>query len=179
MKTILRILRILALVLFLVIAAYGYIYFERTLVAWWIPVGVSLSAALLTSPFYRHWSWLTVTGNRTVNLLCHAACTAICAWTFFLWGNYYWADPASTEEMEVQVLEKQMEKHQKRRKVGKRTYVNDGFRYEYYLTVAFNNGNTERLHVSPTTYKRARKGKPWKLVLRQGRFGLPVITEGM
>jgi hypothetical protein len=52
-------------------------------------------------------------------------------------------------------------------------------RKEYYLEVAFANGNVETLHVSLSTYNKARKGKAKTLTLQKGFFGLPVITKGL
>ena len=58
-------------------------------------------------------------------------------------------------------------------------YVSDGIRKEYYLQVAFENGNVETLHVSPSTYNKTKTGRPKILTLQKGLFGLPVITKGL
>lgn len=176
---IIRILRFLLSVAIFLAGVFGYYIFEKTLAPWWIPVGVSLSATLLALPLYKRWAWLTGMSDRWVNIFCHIVCTALCVWAFFLVGNYEWASPTSTKEVEVRVLDRRMEKHQKRRRATRYTYVNAGIRYEYYLTVAFEDGRTTTLHVSRSAWNRAKKGQPWKLVVRNGRFGLPVITEGL
>ena len=58
-------------------------------------------------------------------------------------------------------------------------YVSDGIRKEYYLQVAFENGAVEELHVSLSTYNKAKAGASKILTLQKGFFGLPVITKGL
>ena len=159
--------------------AMGYVISEKTLAAWWIPVGVALAAGMLTLPLYRKWIWLTTMENRIVNVLCHLVCVGSVCYVLFLAGNYLSADAASEHEVTVTVLDKRMEQHEKRRRVGKHRYVSDGMRYEYYLEVAFDNGKVETLHVSRAVYRKARKGKPKVLSLIRGGFGLPVIKKGI
>jgi hypothetical protein len=52
-------------------------------------------------------------------------------------------------------------------------------RKEYYLQVAFENGNVETLHVSSAVYNKTRQGKEKVLTLQKGFFGLPVIAKGL
>lgn len=180
MKNILiKILRVLMLFILFVSWGIGYVIYEDTLTEWWIPVGVALMMAAVTFPFYKKWSWLTAGDNKTLNLLSHLVCVGTISCALFLAGNYWLADPASTQEEEVMVQKKYQETHKKTRRVGKRRYVSDGVRKEYYLEVAFANGNVETLHVSLSTYNKARKGKTKTLTLQKGFFGLPVITKGL
>lgn len=69
--------------------------------------------------------------------------------------------------------------HKKTRRVGRHRYVSDGIRKEYYLQVAFENGAVEELHVSLSTYNKAKAGASKILTLQKGFFGLPVITKGL
>ena len=163
-----KILRIFVVLVVLFSGAMGYVISEKTLAAWWIPVGVALAAGMLTLPLYR-----------IVNVLCHLVCVGSVCYVLFLAGNYLSADAASEHEVTVTVLDKRMEQHEKRRRVGKHRYVSDGMRYEYYLEVAFDNGKVETLHVSRAVYRKARKGKPKVLSLIRGGFGLPVIKKGI
>lgn len=174
-----KIVRIVTVTAVLLSAAVGYILFEKTLAAWWIPVGVALAAALLTFPLYRKWTWLTTTEDKTLNLLCHLVSVGALCYGLFLAGNYFLADADSQHDVSVTVIDKRMKQYEKRRRVGRRHYVPDGMRYEYYLTVSFDNGKVETLHVSRAVYQKARKGKPKVLSLSQGKFGLPVIKKGI
>ena len=149
-----KILRIFVVLAVLFSGTMGYVISEKTLAAWWIPVGVALAAGMLTLPLYRKWIWLTTVENGIV------------------------AD-ADEYEVTVTVLDKRMEQHEKRRKVGKHRYVSDGMRYEYYLEVAFDNGTVKTLHVSRAVYRNAQKGQPKALSLSQGGLGLPVIKQGI
>ena len=174
-----KILRILIVVTVLFSCTIGYMISEKTLVAWWIPIGVALAIGLLTLPYYRKWLWLTTMENKIVNISCHLVCVGTVGYVLFLAGNYLSADDNSVYDVTVTVLDKFMEQHEKRRKVGKHRYVSDGMRYEYYLKVAFDNGTVETLHVSRAVYQKARKDKTKVLSLAQGGLGLPVIKKGI
>ena len=50
-------LRILMLLVFIASCGLGYVIYEDTLTAWWIPVGMALLIALATIPFYKKWIW--------------------------------------------------------------------------------------------------------------------------
>ena len=173
-----KILRIFVVLAVLFSGTMGYVISEKTLVAWWIPVGVALAAGMLTLPLYRKSIWLTTVENRIVNVLCHLVCVGSFCYVLFLSGNNLLAD-ADVYEVTVTVLDKRMEQHEKRRKVGKHRYVSDGMRYEYYLEVAFDNGTVKTLHVSRAVYRNAQKGQPKALSLSQGGLGLPVIKQGI
>ena len=173
-----KILRIFVVLAVLFSGTMGYVISEKTLAAWWIPVGVALAAGMLTLPLYRKWIWLTTVENGIVNVLCHLVCVGSFCYVLFLSGNNLLAD-ADEYEVTVTVLDKRMEQHEKRRKVGKHRYVSDGMRYEYYLEVAFDNGTVKTLHVSRAVYRNAQKGQPKALSLSQGGLGLPVIKQGI
>lgn len=113
-----KILRIFVVLAVLFSGTMGYVISEKTLAAWWIPVGVALAAGMLTLPLYRKWIWLTTVENRIVNVLCHLVCVGSFCYVLFLSGNNLLAD-ADEYEVTVTVLDKRMEQHEKRRKVGK------------------------------------------------------------
>ena len=149
MKTLfIRILRFLMLLIFIASCGIGYVIYEDTLTAWWIPLGMALLIALVTIPFYKKWIWLTTMDGKVINCLCHLACIGAISYVLFLGGNYWFADPASTHEETVMVQKKYVETHKKTRRVGRHRYVSDGIRKEYYLQVAFENGAVEELHLS-------------------------------
>lgn len=174
-----KVLRVLMLFIVIISCAVGYVVYEDTLASWWIPVGVALVIAILTLPLYKKWTWLTAGSDKTLNLLCHVACVGAVSYALFLVGNYCLADPASTQDEKVIVQKKLQKTYKKTRRVGKRRYVSDGVRKEYYLQVAFENGTVETLHVSLSTYNKTRQGKTKTLTLQKGFFGLPVITKGL
>ena len=67
MKTLfIKILRFLMLLVFIASCGIGYVIYEDTLTAWWIPVGMALLIALATIPFYKKWIWLTHKKTRRV-----------------------------------------------------------------------------------------------------------------
>ena len=64
-----KILRIFVVLAVLFSGTMGYVISEKTLAAWWIPVGVALAAGMLTLPLYRKWIWLTTVENGIVNAI--------------------------------------------------------------------------------------------------------------
>ena len=67
MKTLfIRILRFLMLLIFIASCGIGYVIYEDTLTAWWIPVGMALLIALATIPFYKKWIWLTTMDDKVL-----------------------------------------------------------------------------------------------------------------
>lgn len=114
MKTLfIRILRFLMLLIFIASCGIGYVIYEDTLTAWWIPLGMALLIALVTIPFYKKWIWLTTMDGKVINCLCHLACIGAISYVLFLGGNYWFADPASTHE-ETVMVQKNMWKHIRR-----------------------------------------------------------------
>ena len=180
MKTIFcRILRVLVAIFIFVLTIIGYVFHEKTLANWWIPVGVALLIVAITFSLYNKWQWLTAVDKKVVNMICHLIGVGCISYTLFLGGNYLLADSASSHQEEVMVQNKYIETHQKRRRVGKHSYRSDGVRKEYYLQVIFDNGEVKDLHVSLPTYNRAQNNTPKVLTLKMGFFGLPVITKGL
>ena len=114
-----------------------------------------------------------------MNVLCHIGCVGAISYALFLSANYWLAGTASIYEETVMVQKKYIETHKKTRRVGKHRYVSNGVRKEYYLQVAFENGNVETLHVSSAVYNKTRQGKEKVLTLQKGFFGLPVIAKGL
>lgn len=57
--------------LILAVAVIGYVYYERTIVAWWLPVTAAAVIAIVTLPLLRErWQWLA--GNdKIMRTLCH------------------------------------------------------------------------------------------------------------
>ena len=67
MKTLfIRILRFLMLLIFIASCGIGYVIYEDTLTAWWIPLGMALLIALVTIPFYKKWIWLTTVDGKLI-----------------------------------------------------------------------------------------------------------------
>ena len=172
-------LRVLMILVIIISCGVAYVVYEDTLAAWWIPVRVALIIVIATIPFYKGWIWLTTMDDKVINCCCHLVCVGAISCVLFLGGNYWFADSASTHEEKVMVQKKYIETHKKTRRVGRHRYVSDGVRKEYYLQVAFENGNVETLHVSPSTYNKTKTGRPKILTLQKGLFGLPVITKGL
>ena len=111
------------LLIFIASCGIGYVIYEDTLTAWWIPVGMALLIALATIPFYKKWIWLTTMDDKVINCLCHLACIGAISYVLFLGGNYWFADPASTHEETVMVQKKYVETHKKRSILINRVFI--------------------------------------------------------
>ena len=180
MKTVCcRILRVLILIFIFVLTIVGYVFHEKTLVSWWILIGVALLVVAITFPFYNKWQWLTVSDSKAFNMICHLVCTGGISYALFLGGNYLPANSDSQYQEKVMVQNKYVETYQKRRRIGKHSYREDGVLMKYYLQVLFDNGETKDLHVSLSTYNKAQKNAPKLLTLKKGFLGLPVVTNGL
>ena len=174
-----KVLRVLVLCVVIILYTIGYIFTEYTLADGATPVLISLAIVVLTTPFYKMWTWLTAGEDKILNLLCHVICMGALSYASLLAGNYYWADPASEKQEEVVVQNKYPKTRQKTRRVGRGRYVADGKRKEYYLDVVFADGTKKTLHVSLSAYNKTSVGKTKVLTLQKGFFGLPVITKGL
>ena len=175
--TFVNILRGVTLFLLFFAGVGGYMIYENTLSPWWIPVGIALMIAAITSPFYKKWGWLTAYKSKTVNLLCHLIGMGSLGYALFLAGNYGLADPSSTYEEEVVVQQKFQKTHKKTRRVGRRRVVADGERKNYYLQVTFKNGMEKEIPVSLSVYNKTRTGGTNTFTFQRGFFGFPVIRR--
>lgn len=153
----------------------GYVCYERTLVAWWLPVELALLAALLTAPLlFRCWSPLTGMRAALPNLICHVAFAGAVAYFALLGANCCFADPATEYETEVEVAAKS---HVVRRtySTSGRRRVATGVRNVYYLELLFPDGRRKREQVTLQVYNRTGTGSRRTCIMRRGRLGYDVI----
>lgn len=155
---------------------WGFVYFEKTLVSWWIPVLFSTIVSLLVYPFVAgRWQWLTTSAGRIPDFLCHLFIVGTFAYFVFLSLNYYCADSTSTRIEDVVILQKeQAERHQYRR-VGRNRMVSAGVHYAYYWKVVFPDGCVKTIPVTLARYNRTRVSSRVQVNLQDGFWGIPVI----
>ena len=151
----------------------GCVIYNKTLIEWWIPIAVALALALVTTPFYRRWSWL-MSSDKIANLLCHWICIGSIGYIAFLGGNYWFSH---SDYQEKALIEGKYQKKIKKVRLQGRRYITEGFRMEYYLLLVFNNGETKMLEVPLALYKRSKKGNTRTIGLREGYFGFPVVVD--
>lgn len=159
----------------LIMILFGYVCYEKTLVAWWLPVSASVLLALLTFPLL-YKCWRKVMGVKGfVNLLCHLYVIGGFSYFLLLGGNFLLSDASSAYKEEVHVLEKEH--------VVKTLSSRSGRRYRnvhrtidcYYLTVCFSDGTCKKVQVALSAYNHTRKNGTFTFNMQKGLFGFRVI----
>lgn len=168
--------RYLAALLTLMWGVSGYVYAEKTLIVWWLPVVAAVVPALLAYPLFAgRWRWLTASSGYFFNLLCHLCVVG----TFVYWGllslNYVCADASSVYKEEVVVRQKERMERRTYRRVGRNRMVSSGVHYAYYLHVAFPNGTVKPIPVTLSRYNHVRENSRMQLSLQKGFLSFPVM----
>lgn len=167
--------RYVTFILVLILGAFGYVMYKKTLIDWWFPLVLALLLSGGTVFLYPKWEWLTHSSDNLLNSLCHLYCVGVLSYFLFFLGNRLLASSTSIHKEQVTVLSK----HSKtvKRRVRRRHYSNGGTRKEYYIQVLFDNGMKKDLRVSIATYNRTKSNVTKTLTLQQGGFGFPIITD--
>ena len=167
--------RLVVATLVLFMGVLGYVYYENTLIVWWIPVVLSAVVALLTVPLLgRRWRWLTGSDSRFLNLLCHCYVVGLLFYFAILGGNYLLADASTACEREALVLSKKSETKERRFRVRRHTYQNKTVHY-YYLNVCFEDGTCKLVPVSLSVYNRSRVDGKRTFSVQRGGWGIWLI----
>lgn len=163
----------------LILYIAGYVWYQKTVVAWWVPLVVAAVIALLSLPMlHRRWSRLTDSDNPTINGLYHFYIVCALFYAGLLGGNYAFSDNASARRETVTVVrriertrkEYRYLRHHRRVPTGKTIH-------SYYLQVAFADSTRKRIPVSGTLYRKTRANGTIVLSLQRGFLGSPVIKE--
>ena len=171
----LDIVRISAMMLLLVAGVYGYLCYEKTRIAGWLPVVLAAGGAVVTMPLLsRRWNRLTGSDDRDINRLCHLFGVGTALYFLLMGGNYLLADPASEYGEQITVMEKIHKVRRHRHRVGHRSV--QGRTYDvFYLRIAFADGMRRKMQVSSSVYNSCREDYPKTVTMRRGFFGFPVI----
>lgn len=171
--------RWLFIALCFILCVFGYVCYEKTLVTWWRPVLVSAVVAVSTGLCLAdRWRWLTASGNRTVNFLCHLYVVGTLGYAACMVSNYYVSDRASAVREEVVVQKRLKTAHKTYRRLSRNRMVPNGVRYAYAVVVAFADGVQKEIPVSFAEYKRTGRNRKKVLIVEKGLFGMPVIKGG-
>lgn len=168
-------LRIAFAVGILVVAILGYIIYERTLVAWWLPVAAAAVIILVTLPMLRNrWRWL-VGKDNIMELLCHLYVVGCASYGLLLIANSAFADTSSIKEETVTVVSKEQVTRRTGQRVGRHYRTSSRTTQHYYVTVCFADGTTKELPVTRTKYNHTHRDRPWTIRMKRGLFGFMVI----
>jgi len=155
---------------------YGYICYEKTLVAWWWPVVVAgLTTLLSVAPFGHRWQWLSGSSDRTLNLICHLYAVSLFSYFVLLAGNYHLTAASSAHTEDAVVLRKEMRKKVITQRSGRRYRNIQRTVYEYHFTLRFSDGSCKEIPVEQSDYNRIHTEGHCTLNLQKGLFGLQVI----
>ncbi len=173
-----KLILITLLVICIFTAGIGLVIYHRTLIAWWIVLVIGLAFSAATSPALL-FRWAKLTGNNSTLLsaIVHLTVTCIIASTIFLTTNYFFANQASETKVETTVTDKYRKEHQKRRRVGRNRYINDGVRYSYHLTLTLPDGREKEMEVNFSEYRRTKTGNRKTTTTRKGLYGFTIIKR--
>lgn len=167
--------RVAFAVLILVVAILGYIFYERTLVAWWLPVVAAAIIVVVTLPLLRNrWRWL-VGRDNIMELLCHLYVVGCASNGLLLIANSAFADTSSIKEETVIVINKEQVTRRTGQRVGRHYRTTSRTTQHYYVTVCFADGTTKELPVTRTKYNHTHRDRPWTIRMKRGLFGFMVI----
>lgn len=176
-KGVLNTARILLASLLLLAAVFGYVCCEKTHIKGWIPVAVSLTAALFTMPLLTaRWRVFTGSDDRIVNRLCHLLAFGAAVYFAFMGGNYLLSNPASEYGERITVLKKIRKERRRTYRSGHRIVRGKPYTV-HYLDVSFPDGIRKRMQISPSLYNTCRENTPKTVTMRRGFFGFPVLRH--
>ena len=172
-------LGIMAVVFALMVLGGGAAFFyTKTLVEWWLPLGVAFCAALLLRVVFRGALSRRLTElPRWLRDAVQVACLTVAAGFAVLGMNYAFADDATLHEEQVTVERKFSEKHYRSRRVGRGRYTKGEHYYVYRIAVRFTDGRTKTFDLPMERYNRVRQGAPLALKVETGLLGWPVIRK--
>lgn len=161
----------------LLAAVYGYVCYEKTLIAWWLPVAFALGAAILTEPLLsRTLPYLTGTGDHTLNRLCCLLGAGALFYFAFMAGNCLLADPASERGDRITVVRKFRKERRRSYRSGRRMVQGRPYTV-YYLEIVFADSTRKTMQVPQTLYNACRENCPKAVTMQQGFWGYPVIVR--
>lgn len=176
-NSLLNALRIGLAALLLLAAVYGYICYEKTLIAWWLPAAFALGAAILTKPLLaRGLRHLTGTDDRTVNGLCHLLGAFALFYFAFMAGNYLLADPATEYGDQITVVRKLRKERRRSYRSGRRRVQGQPYTV-YYLDAVFADSTRKSMQVPLSVFNACRENSPKAVTMRQGFWGYPVVVR--
>lgn len=178
-ENLLRVVRLAVPAAALMLYVAGYVWYRKTLVAWWLPVVAAATIALLSLPMLRaRWRWLTRSESGAINGLCHFYVAGALLYAGLLGGNYALADDSTCRRETVAVVgrtertrrEYRYLRHHRRVPTGKTIHT-------YCLEVVFADSTRKKIPVPASLYKRTRTENEIVLPVQRGFFGSPVIKE--
>ncbi len=153
-------------------------FYGRTLVEWWLPLTISLCAALLLWVLLKEkWArrWPDTYGWLRCAL--HFLYATVLSGALLLGVNFAAADDATLHDEPVEVLRKYRTKHHRSRRVGRNRYAKGEPYYKYKFDARFADGRVKTLEVPLKRYNTLRQGSTIGLPLETGLFGWPVIES--
>ncbi len=173
-----KVIRVVAVVVAIGFAGWGYSCAWHTFVRWWVPVVLALLiGGGLCRMLERPASRLLPGWHRAVVLGVAALWGASVVYGAGLAMNYYLADESTARTVEATVTSRHSEERSRYRRLGPRLSVRDGSYKVYYLTLRFDNGETRDVAVSAGEYSRTRKGQIRHFTLERGFLGCDVFKR--
>lgn len=173
-----NVLRIVAVVLAVGFAGWGYGCAWHTFVRWWEPVVAALLiGGAICRMLGRPAEWLMPRWPRAAVLAVAALWAASVVYGAGLAINYYLADGSTTQAVEAIVTGRHSEERTKYARRGRRTSVPDGTYTVYYMTLRFDNGETRDFPISAGEYARTRPGQIQHFTVEKGFLGYGIFKN--
>jgi hypothetical protein len=156
----------------------GMVLYERTLVSWWLPLGLSgVLAAVSGIVCERFWRGVTTSRSPILNFICNQVFAMAVFSALILGVNYWLASASSAHSERVTIERKYTEKRYHSQRVGKHSYRRGAPYYVYYAEVALSDGRKKELSLPKSQYNRLRTGSGYDIQMKKGAFGLPVFSD--
>lgn len=167
-------------ILGLITAGAVFSLYQITIMPWWLPLLVGILFAGITYPILiLRWNKITGNSSRGINTVFHIITMGILGATLFLAFNYFGADDNTLTPVQTTVNDKYRKAHQKRRRVGRNRYINDGYWYSYRLSLQLPDGNIKDIEVPHSEYRRTKIGTTKTIGMETGLFRFPIIKRSI
>ena len=152
----------------ILIDIWGYVLWEQTLIAWWIPILVAAVIGLAATAGCAKW-WkimnFGIDSEQAAGWLQVILISSLCYFGF-LATNYYTADELESVTRQALIVKKT----EQTRYHSSRSHRRHNPYKVYYAYLEFEDGTTKRLSVSKQKYHTLRSGSKTEIKLMRGCF---------
>ena len=165
----------LSAIVVILLAGGCYAYMERTMVEPWKPIAVGATMGIILTVIVMKYKPEAVDSFLKKLLAWIAGATVS---LFLLLCINFHCGPADTQHTETITVERKYHEKRYRTQRVRKNVTRRGQPYNvYFIDARFNNGWVKKFGVTLSRYNAIKQGETLKIDMRQGLFGLPVITS--
>lgn len=171
-----RVVLYILIIVSVILASGGAVYWEDTLVAWWLPVVIALAASAIASlPGIKFWRYITGYHKIWLNEIIHLLCFGSLIYFLLLFSNYKGAEfNSGSQPLDARIVRKYTVEHIRRQ--GRRYYGNRSKYNTWHITLCLPDGRNKNHQVSLTQYNKLRTGNTIQVEVTPGLLGWDVMT---